>query len=231
MKKLFLNILTFICIVVICISGYKIYTTLKDYKKADDVYSQLRNTKENSKDMTEAKKNLSSINSDYKLWISVEGTNIDYPVVQGSDNDFYLNHNFNKNYLPSGSIFLDYRNNLETDSNSVIYGHHMKNSTMFGQMEKFKDKDFFRNNKIITLKTDNTTYTYEIFAIGVYDADFGYNKVDFTNEDDFNNFIHKILSKSMYSRNIVTSKDQILTLSTCSYEYDNARIAIFGVKR
>ncbi|MCC3863250.1 class B sortase [Terrisporobacter petrolearius] len=231
MKKLFLNILTFICIVVIYISGYKIYTTLKDYKKADDVYSQLRNAKENSKDMIEVKKNLSYINSDYKLWISVEGTNIDYPVVQGSDNDFYLNHDFNKNYLPAGSIFLDYRNTLEKDSNSVIYGHHMKNSTMFGQMEKFKDEDFFKNNKIITLKTDNTTYIYEIFAIGVYDADFGYNKVNFNNKEDFNNFISKILSKSMYSRNIVTSKDQILTLSTCSYEYDNARIAIFGVKK
>ncbi|MCC3867531.1 class B sortase [Terrisporobacter mayombei] len=231
MKKLFLNILTFICIVVICISGYKIYTTLKDYKKADDVYSQLRDTKEDSKNMSEATRNLSSINSDYKFWINVEGTNIDYPVVQGSDNDFYLNHDYNKNYLPAGSIFLDYRNNLETDSNSVIYGHHMRNSTMFGQMEKFKDENFFKNNKIITIKTNNTTYTYEIFAMGVYDADFGYNNVNFTHEKDFNDFLNKILGKSMYSRDIVTSKDKILTLSTCSYEYDNARIAIFAVKK
>ena len=231
MKKFFLNLLTLICIAVMCISGYKIYTTLRDYKKANDVYSQIRHTKEDSENMSDATKNLSAINSDYKFWINVEGTNIDYPVVQGSDNDFYLNHDFNKNYLPAGSIFLDYRNDFETDSNSVIYGHHMRNSTMFGQMEKFKDKDFFENNKIITLKTDDTTYKYEIFAIGVYDADFGYNDVSFSDEEDFNNFLNKILDKSMYSRDIVSSKNQIITLSTCSYEYDNARTAIFAVRK
>ena len=231
MKKFFLNLLTIICIVTICISSFKIYTTLRDYKKADNVYSELRDTKNNSDNTTEATKDLSSINSDYQFWINVEGTNIDYPVVQGSDNDFYLNHDFNKNYLPAGSIFLDYRNDFETDYNTVIYGHHMRNSTMFGQMEKFKKEDFFEKNKTITLTSKNAIYEYEIFAIGVYDADFGYNTVDFNDEDDFNNFLDKILSKSMYSRNIVNSSDKIITLSTCSYEYDNARTAIFAVRK
>ena len=231
MKKFFLNLLTIICIVVICISGYKIFTTLRDYKKADNVYSSIRDTKENAVDMTTSSKNLSSINSDYRFWINVEGTNIDYPVVQGSDNSFYLNHDFNKNYLPAGSIFLDYRNDFEIDSNSVIYGHHMRNSTMFGQMEKFKDKNFFDNNKTITITTKDTTYEYEIFAIGVYDANFGYNDVSFENEEDFNNFLNKVTSKAMYIRNIVSPKDQIITLSTCSYEYKNARTALFAVRK
>ena len=231
MKKFFLNLLTIICIVTICISSFKIYTTLRDYKKADNVYSELRDTKNNSDNTTEATKDLSSINSDYQFWINVEGTNIDYPVVQGSDNDFYLNHDFNKNYLPAGSIFLDYRNDFETDYNTVIYVHHMRNSTMFGQMEKFKKEDFFEKNKTITLTSENAIYEYEIFAIGVYDADFGYNTVNFNDEDDFNNFLDKILSKSMYSRNIVNSSDKIITLSTCSYEYDNARTAIFAVRK
>ena len=230
MKKFFLNLLTIICIVVICISGYKIYTTLSNYKKADNVYSQLRDTKDESENMSDATKNLSAINSDYRFWINVEGTNIDYPVVQGSDNDFYLNHDFNKNYLPAGSIFLDYRNDFETDFNSVIYGHHMRN-TMFGQMEKFKDKDFFEKNKTITLTTDETTYEYEIFAIGVYDADFGYPDISFADEDEFNDFLNKIISKSMFNRDIVNSSDQIITLSTCSYEYENARIALFAVRK
>ena len=231
MKKFFLNLLTIICIVTICISSFKIYTTLRDYKKADNVYSELRDTKNNSDNTTEATKDLSSINSDYQFWINVEGTNIDYPVVKGSDNDFYLNHDFNKNYLPAGSIFLDYRNDFETDYNTVIYGHHMRNSTMFGQMEKFKKEDFFEKNKTITLTSKDDIYEYEIFAIGVYDADFGYNAVDFNDEDDFKIFLDKILSKSMYSRNIVNSSDKIITLSTCSYEYDNARTAIFAVRK
>ena len=231
MRKFFLNLLTIICIVTICISGFKIYTTLRDYKKADNVYSELRDTKDNADNTTEATENLSSINSDYQFWINVEGTNIDYPVVQGSDNDFYLNHDFNKNYLPAGSIFLDYRNDFETDYNTVIYGHHMRNSTMFGHMEKFKKEDFFEKNKTITLTSKDDIYEYEIFAIGVYDANFGYNTVNFNDEDDFNNFLDKILSKSMYSRNIVNSSDKIITLSTCSYEYDNARTAIFAVRK
>ena len=105
----------------------------------------------------------------------------------------------------------------------------MRNSTMFGQMEKFKDENFFEENKFITLTAENEVYEYEIFAIGVYDADFGYNKVSFTDKNDFNNFLNKILTKSMYSRNIVSENDKIITLSTCSYEYDNARIAIFAV--
>lgn len=98
-------------------------------------------------------------------------------------------------------------------------------------MEKFKDEYFFKNNKKITLKTNNNTYEYEIFAIGVYDADSGYNKINFSGEKDFNNFLNKILSKSMYYKDIVNSKDQIITLSTCSYEYENARIAIYAVKK
>lgn len=231
MKKFFLNLLTIICILGMCVSGYKIYTTLKDYKKADNVYSEIRNEKENSEDMVNVAQNLSSINPDYKFWINVEGTNIDYPVVQGIDNDFYLNRDFNKNYLPAGSIFLDYRNNFKKDSNSVIYGHHMRNSTMFGQMEKFKNKEFFENNKTITIKTDNSTYNYEIFAIGIFDADFGYNTVSFNSKNDFNIFLNRILDNSMYKRNIVNSDSQIITLSTCSYEYNNARTAIFAVKK
>ena len=231
MKRFFLNLITLICIIVICVSGFKIFTTLRDYKKADNVYSEIRETKEDSKDSNEVTKNLADINPDYKFWINVKGTNIDYPVVQGDDNDFYLNHDFNKNYLPAGSIFLDYRSDFKVDFNSVIYGHHMRNSTMFGQLEKFKNKDFFEKNKRITLTTQDITYEYEIFAIGVYDADFGYNKVNFNDEEDFNKFLNKIIDKSIYHRNIVTSSDQIITLSTCSYEYENARTALFAVKK
>lgn len=231
MKIFFINLINLICIIVLLVCGYKIYTTLRDYKKADTIYSQLRVKKDNSNDIDNFISDLSSINEDYKFWINVQGTNIDYPVVQGNDNNFYLNHDFNKNYLPSGCIFLDYRNNFEKDYNSIIYGHHMRNSTMFGQIKKFKDKDFFDKNKIISIKTDNSIYEYEIFAIGVYDANFGYNRTNFINEEDFNSFLNKILSKSIYSRGIVSSKDQIITLSTCSYEFDNARTAIFAVKK
>ena len=134
MKKETFNLIVMLCISTILVFGYKIYTVQKDYEKADNVYSEIREVKEkqtksndednidtntnkdkseediDEKDVNDNKEgiDLSDINSDYKFWINVEGTNVDYPVVQGSNNDFYLNHDFNGNYLSSGSIFLDY---------------------------------------------------------------------------------------------------------------------------
>ena len=207
------------------ISGYKIFTKLSEYKKADNIYTEIRETKENSN------KNLSSINDDYMFWINVKGTNIDYPVVQGEDNDFYLNHGFNKEYLSSGSIFLDYRNNFNDDFNSVIYGHHMRNRTMFGELMKFKEEEFFKNNKDITITTKDKTYDYEIFAVGVFEADFGYNRTNFSDESEFKSFLDKIMKNSIYTRDIVSSDDKIITLSTCSYEYNDARTAIFAKRK
>ena len=225
MKKFFNNLITFVCLITMAISGYKIFTKLSEYKKADNIYTEIRETKENSN------KNLSSMNDDYMFWINVKGTNIDYPVVQGEDNDFYLNHGFNKEYLSSGSIFLDYRNNFNDDFNSVIYGHHMRNRTMFGELMKFKEEEFFKNNKDITITSKDGTYDYEIFAVGVFDADFSYNDVSFSDENEFSNFLNKIMSNSTYKRDIVDSSDKIITLSTCSYEYNDARTAIFAKRK
>ncbi|WP_297132950.1 class B sortase [Terrisporobacter sp.] len=225
MKKFFNNLITFVCLITIAISGYKIFAKLSEYKKADNIYTEIRETKENSN------KSLSSINDDYIFWINVDGTNIDYPVVQGEDNDFYLNRGFNKEHLSSGSIFLDYRNNFEADLNSVIYGHHMRNGTMFGELMKFKKEEFFENNKDITITTKNKTYDYEIFAVGVFEADFGYNHTSFSDENEFKSFLDKIMKNSIYTRDIVSSDDKIITLSTCSYEYDDARTAIFAKRK
>lgn len=229
MKKIFLNIVTVICIIVIAISSYKIYTTLSGYKKANNVYTSIRESKDESDDKNLFNK-MSAINDDYKCWISVSGTNIDYPIVQGNDNSFYLTHDFNKNYLAAGSIFMDYRNNFNNDKNTVIYGHHMRNATMFGQMEKFKDEDFFNQNKYITLNTEYGTFKYEIFAIGVYPADFGYTEISFADDNDFYSFLQKIMKDALFTRDNISSNDQIITLSTCSYEYDDARTAIFAKK-
>ena len=257
MKKETFNLIVMLCISTILVFGYKIYTVQKDYEKADNVYSEIREVKEkqtksndednidtntnkdkseediDEKDVNDNKEgiDLSDINSDYKFWINVEGTNVDYPVVQGSNNDFYLNHDFNGNYLSSGSIFLDYRNK-SSDYNMVIYGHYMKNKTMFGQLEKFKDEEFFNKHKTITITTKDGAYEYEIFAVGVFDADYGYNKTSFENKEEFEKFLDKIIKKSrLKKRNIVGSNDKIITLSTCSYEFDNARTVVFAVKK
>lgn len=77
------------------------------------------------------------------MWLNISNSNIDYPVVQGMDNDFYLNHSFYKEESISGTLFIDYRNNIDSDKNIVIYGHHMKNETMFHDLNFFKEEEFF----------------------------------------------------------------------------------------
>lgn len=101
--------------------------------------------------MEDSKENkLKAINPDYKLWINIPNTDIDYPVVQGKDNDFYLNKNFNKEKSESETIFIDYRNhiNLDTEKNIVFYGHHMKDGTMFNQINKYKNVDNIKSGII-----------------------------------------------------------------------------------
>ena len=129
MKKFILNI---ILISILIFSGYNIYLKLDDYKKADELYDELRNINNNvdnnvSTNNKNKKPDLTNINSDFRGWIVVEGTNIDYPFVQGKDNNYYLHHDFNKNKSNSASIFMDYRNDYQNDKNTILYGHNMRN--------------------------------------------------------------------------------------------------------
>lgn len=224
MKKFIRTITNIILISVLIFSGYNIYIKLSDYKKADNVYNDLReNTQKTNNKHTE----LSTINPDYRFWISIGNTNIDYPVVQSIDNDFYLNHDFNKNDLPSGSIFMDYRNNFENDRSVLIYGHHMRNKTMFGELANFKEEEFFKNNNKIKIESNNKTYTYEIFSVYIADLKKDYLKVDFENDASFQSYINYLQERSMYKSDTqVTTEDKILTLYTCSYEFKDARTIV-----
>ena len=136
------NLITFFLIAIICVCGYRIYEKLNDYKKADDLYANLRTEKEanldknNSNSGTANTIDLSSINKDFVCWINIENTNIDYPVVQGKDNSYYLHRDIYGNYLYAGTTFLDYRDYYDDSKNLIIYGHNMKNTTMFSQLEK-----------------------------------------------------------------------------------------------
>ena len=228
MRK-FINL---ILVITLVISSYKVITKINDYVKADKVYEEVRNIKENKKDNKKEDEkeiiDLSNINKDYKGWITIKNTNIDYPIVQSKNNSYYLNKDINKNYLPSGSIFLDFRNNGFEDKNTVIYGHYMRNKTMFGQLKNYKKKEFFDKNKIVSISTPNgEVLNYEIFSVYVTDKDDNYIKTNFENDFDYESFLKKITDKSMFKPNInLTTNDKILTLSTCSYDFENARMVV-----
>jgi sortase B len=171
-------------------------------------------------------------NKDIVAWIYIPSTNIDYPVVKGADNEFYLNHDALKKRSSAGALFLDFKNKLgkdakSSDKNLTIYGHHMKNGTMFKDLTKFRSKEFFNDNKYIYLDTKYIRETWEIFSVYITAADFNYRQPNFTSTKEYTNFLKSIKSKSIYPTNVqFTANDSILTLSTCSYEFEDARLVV-----
>lgn len=182
-----------------------------------------------NKTISENQEELKSINNNYEMWIEIPNTKINYPIVQGKDNEYYLKHNFKNESNMSGTIFVDYRNNIDEDKNIIIYGHNMRNGTMFNNITKFKEESFFNNNNTINIIRNNILYQYEIFSIYVEDESKVSLEIEFTDNDAFVNYALNEASKSMYNKNIIiTEEDKIITLVTCSYEYTGARTILVG---
>jgi sortase B len=175
-------------------------------------------------------KELISINADCIGWIVVPNTNINYPIVKGEDNNFYLNHNFEKSSNGGGAIFMDYR--LEpgfSNFNNIIYGHNMKNGSMFSHLKKYTDKDFFNTNKLFYLYTLDGTYEVEVVSAYVTKADSMTYNLDFDSSDKIK-YINYIKSESLiYSDTAISAESNLLTLSTCAYEFEDARTVVHGV--
>ncbi len=171
---------------------------------------------------------LLEVSSDAVGWIKIPGTNIDYPVVKGLDNDFYLKSNIKGEPDKAGSIFMDYRNDgMAEERHTIIYGHHMKDGTMFMALMSFKEPEFLLENRIIEFNTLYQDIQWEIFSAYVTDTDFDYLVTSFTTLQAYDSFLNSIKSKSYYPMNSdITSADTILTLSTCTYEFKDARFVI-----
>ncbi len=219
-----IKLLVNICLIFIFVYNLIcIYSKLDGYKKAEKTYDKIQEIQASNVDDNP----LNKINSDYKFWIKVDNTNINYPVAQGKDNEFYLHNDFNKNISKSGSIFMDYRNTLLSDTNTVIYGHNMKNKTMFSQLENFKEKDFFNQNNKIKITLNNKIYIYEVFSAYYTDPSYNYIFLNLKSKDEYNRYINDIVKKSIYKSNInVDCDDKIITLSTCSYELKDTRTVV-----
>lgn len=172
---------------------------------------------------------LFSINQDVVGWLKVNNTNVDYPVVQTTDNDYYLKHNLYKESDKNGWIFMDYRNSLyNMDQNTIIYGHNMYYSgVMFGTLTKAYKKDWYTNpeNQIISFNTIYESMNYQIFSIYKVPKTKDYLKTYFANDDEFNTFVKMIKDRSINDFEVeINPGDKILTLSTCTGE--NQRLVI-----
>lgn len=164
---------------------------------------------------------LLSVNEDVIGELKVNNTNVDYPVVQTTDNDYYLKHNINRENTANGWIFMDYRNNpMNLDKNNIIYGHNMYYSgVMFGTLHKTANKSWYTNpeNQIITYNTLYENMSFKIFSIYRVPKTNDYLKVFFNTDEEYLEFIDMITKRSIYNFNVpVPADSKIITLSTCS---------------
>ena len=162
-------------------------------------------------------------NNDTVAWIQVMGTNVDYPVVQTTDNRFYLLHTFDKSFNKAGWIFSDYRNNFKTlNFNSIIYGHGLLNDTMFGSLNKTLTDDWFQNKKnhIIKLTTLDSNMIFQIFSVYTIQKESYYITTYFQNSEKYLSFLKTIQKRSIFPfQTSLNTNDRILTLSTCKDDY------------
>lgn len=233
MNKLLKSTLNILLGTILIYCTYKISTKLIDYKKSETLYKQVEEIKSKTPNENESYKKLKGLNRDYKLWMEIENTNINYPVVQSIDNSYYLQKDFFKNDSDSGTIFLDYRNNYKNDFNTIIYGHNMKNQKLFNNLEKFKDKNFFNENNQIHISDEKNKYTYEVFSISIVDgnsdASHHYSINKYKDKSSISNYTKNIMENSLLKKDItVSEKDKLLTLVTCSYETNDSRTIIHG---
>ena len=173
------------------------------------------------------------INSDVVAWIYIPGTNINYPVVCGSDNDYYLYRLIDGTYNNAGSIFMDYRNDIDfSDENTVLYGHNMQNQSMFAHLARYTSQSFYDQHPYGMLMTPEGNYLVEFFSgyvTDVYDVSWD---IRFSSGSEYSAWLHEIATQSYFSSEVSpTAWDRILTLSTCTFDYDNARFVLHGVLR
>ncbi|WP_117168926.1 class B sortase [Paraliobacillus sediminis] len=228
------RILTIIAICVFLYSGYTLSIILYGYydnrqvlAEAHEIYhSEVTRTEtiENTGQIREQFDSLREINTDIIGWITVEGTQIDYPILQEENNDHYLYRNYKEEDSRAGSIFMDYRNDItsETNKNIILYGHRMKDGSMFGQLKKYLNEDFFKSANAVYLDTLYEGFSLEVFSVYQTTSDFYYIQTDFNEETDFMPFIEGLRDKSLYQSNVsISEEDTIVTLSTCDYSLDN----------
>ena len=253
------KIILMLLIVILAISSYFFIKELVKNKKETDIFDDLQEIAENPENTTNENQftdileneegnlssentynleNIAKINSDIIGWINIDGTNIDYPIMQNGD--YYLHKDIYKNYSSHGTPYLAPFCNLKKSDNLIIYGHHMKDNTMFSQLEKYKNYNFYLNHKYIkffTIENGRTIEnTYEVMiafkTIAYSDEGFRYySYTDFQNYEDYEEFVENCRNLEFYYTGVVgTHQDKYITLSTCEYSQKNGRMVVVAKK-
>ena len=240
-KKLFnvvMRIIELIFLILLVYSSINIFKWYNNNKENKQIINEIAESVTINEDTNEEKKykinfeELKQKNSDTVAWLKVENTNIEFPIVQANNNSYYLTHNFDKEYNVAGWIFADYKNKLDgTDRNIVVYGHNMRNNSMFGSLKDVITEEWYNNeeNKYITFVTENEYQTYQVFSVYQIKTEDYYIKTEFKS-NEFTEFIDTITKRSKKYFGINVSKeDTILTLSTCANN-NKYRVVLHSVR-
>ena len=173
---------------------------------------------------------LSAMNADVAAWIYSADTVIDYPVVQGSDNVYYLDHIFDGTYNKLGTLFVDCRNAPGfSDWNTIIYGHNMNNGSMFASLTNYTKQAYYEAHPEMFLVTPDGTFRLELFSGYVTPSDSDAYTFSFADASAFSEFLESIRARSDFDSPVsVEVSDRIVTLSTCTYDFEDARYVVHG---
>lgn len=251
MKQFIRVLLIIIFAGIFLFSAYKLWTIYSGYNESEQFYSNAVDSFVSEKPINTATNvspdvdspelpdtapieidfaALKEITDDVVGWLYCRDTVINYPIVQAEDNAYYLHKLIDGKYNSGGSLFLDYRNTANfMDGNSIVYGHNMKDGSMFGSFMKYKEEGYYDQHPVMYLLTPEKDYRIEIFAGYITDYKSEAYTKTFTNSEDVEGFIRNAVSNSTFKSAIEPSvEDKFISLSTCSYEFDNARYVLVG---
>ena len=221
-----------------CIAGWNIGKYYFDSKEENNLYHDIRTFKTGNRDIKlpgktyEEDDSLKDLNEDYVFWLKIDGTEIDYPVVK-RDNDYYLKHNFMKKKSRHGALFLEQKCNPDNDI-LLVYGHHMKDGSMFGGLKKYKESNYRNKHKIVSVETEETKKTYEVFAVALIDLCkddyFRFNELPETYEEK-KKYISRAEEVSLWHEDTNWNENsEFLILSTCDYGTKEQRLIVICKK-
>jgi len=248
MKKIILLIFLVICIAAMGVFGYLIFNELSIDSQSRSFYSNMtarierrpnshRGTNTNDTDKINEwvpYVDFETVNETYPGtvgWIILGDTPINYPVMQYTDNDHFLNHLPDGTPHRNGSIFLDYRNSPDfSDKSILIYGHETRAGDMFGALKNYRHQEFLIENPVIDLHTPKRDYVIEVFAGHIAHSFRDHPPFHFADDDEFMKYIENLYKVSIFESGIeVTANDRIVSLVTCAYDFNEARLIIVGI--
>lgn len=235
-----------IALAVFLFSAYKLYAIYAEYRKGEKEYEEVMENAITQDVIADENgeteevifsvdfKKLKATNKEVVAWVRFDNpVQISYPVLQGKDNAKYLNTTFEGKQNSAGAIFMDVANKNDfSNKNTILYGHNMKNRSMFGGLREYKQKAFYEENPYFYIYTpDGMEHKYQIFAVAIVeDTAVNYQK-SFGNEQEFSTFLNQVQKKALYGTGVqVNSDSQVLTLSTCTNVTDTQRLVVHGVK-